>query len=333
MTIQTQDNRPSRERFTRTIEKICIRLDARNECEYDFKIPATSTFRYVTSGRVRAKLVELQAFGSWARGASHCADLDLFARIERRWLGPLTLTDEQSGQVIQREEEHIPPFTKSCNALIGRWPEVNVLDLAAALSQSVDDLQIDMSSTVPIWAPGSDWRAAIASIKIDANAGRKPRPTDALHLRLEQLGIGLLAAERLLEANDAGLMSWEYRDHQAKLSTSTQEALNSEERLLAIDLPHGTEAKRAAVHRALVCTRDIRKRFGSKISYRFVESGLAPDMFDRDCSVVIFTPKWTRVGPNGSLVVKRGPNYTEARARKFVSDRLKIATKADDEIR
>ena len=72
-----------RERFTRSLLAICEKLDACHDCTFDYKSPASGPWYLRVEGRVRAKVLGLWAFGSWARGTGECSDLDLAAEFEQ----------------------------------------------------------------------------------------------------------------------------------------------------------------------------------------------------------------------------------------------------------
>ena len=71
-----------RERFTRSLLAICEKLDACHDRTFDYQSPRSDPWYLRVEGRVHAKVLGLWAFGSWARGASECGDLDLTAQFE-----------------------------------------------------------------------------------------------------------------------------------------------------------------------------------------------------------------------------------------------------------
>ena len=87
----------------------------------------------------------------------------------------------------------LPDFDAIRKAMLGSRPHVHVLDLKWILEQGKSrDFAVDPKSLVLIWRPeldgqpAHDWRAAIAAIKPQRQANRKPRLTDALPLLIEQ---------------------------------------------------------------------------------------------------------------------------------------------------
>jgi hypothetical protein len=79
MTPGPKANRFPRDRFTRSLLAICEKLDACHDRTFDYKSPNSDPWYLRIEGRVHAKVLSLWAFGSWARGAAECGDLDLAA--------------------------------------------------------------------------------------------------------------------------------------------------------------------------------------------------------------------------------------------------------------
>jgi len=77
-----------RERFTRSLLAMCEQLDACHARAFDYKSPSSDPWYLQLEGRVHAKVLGLWAFGSWARGAAECGDLDLAAQFDYVWAEP-----------------------------------------------------------------------------------------------------------------------------------------------------------------------------------------------------------------------------------------------------
>lgn len=183
-----------RERFTRALTTICERLDQRHDTVISYESPKSTPSYLFVSGHLRVSAMEVLAFGSWARGSSDCADLDLLATIRSEWVGPIT---DIRGKPRARWAR--PGFDVGRKALMGSLPHVHVQDLDWAKEQQ-ETSAFKLEDAIAIWRPGSDWRSVIAAIQEDPSAGRAPRSTDQLALRLEQLAMDLREAESAIEA-------------------------------------------------------------------------------------------------------------------------------------
>jgi len=67
---------------------MCEQLDACHARAFDYKSPSSDPWYLQLEGRVHAKVLGLWAFGSWARGAAECGDLDLAAQFDYVWAEP-----------------------------------------------------------------------------------------------------------------------------------------------------------------------------------------------------------------------------------------------------
>jgi len=257
------------------------------------------------------------AFGSWARGAVDCADLDLVVHLECRWIGPVM----RDGEPVEGQPK--PPFCDLRKALIGAMRDVEVGDYDEVVSAAHFPENLQLSALVPIWRAPSyvasemkwpGWRAALDGVTVDPTAGHAPHVADALPLKLMQTTMDRERGERAVRAMQAGLLSWEFRPHGDKHKEASE--MNAAELRLAKSHDCRDED---LVHRALVATRDVRKRFGaSKVLYWYGKCGIWAEMLaENDCKAVVITPKWTQRGPNGSAVITPGPNHTTAKLDEF----------------
>ena len=70
--------------------------------------------------------------------------------------------------------------------------------------------------------------------------------------------------------------------------------------------------------RTLAATRDVRRRYGARVTYWFGQCGIWPTMLaERRSGAIVITAKWTQRGPNGSLVVTAEPSYSAKAAKNF----------------
>jgi hypothetical protein len=134
-------------------------------------------------GEARLSFESLHVFGSFARGAPFCADLDLL--IGFAW---------QDGP---------RPLERAIRAhCVSRIPNVGeVLASQAELPRLLERFP----ESLPLWSPTErDWRARVAAIPLDPTAGHFERRTDQLPVALHQLNFHNHAhLEAVLDAIDA----------------------------------------------------------------------------------------------------------------------------------
>jgi hypothetical protein len=259
----------------------------------------------------------LWAFGSWARGANECGDLDLAAQLEYAWAGPAL----RGGKHPIEVDTFLPDFDAIRKVMLGARPHVHVFDLKWREHGKSGDFAVDPESLVLIWRPeldgrpAHDWRAAIDAIKPQPQANCSPRVTDALPLLIEQTAMDLRHAENAVRAHQAGLLAWEFRQHGA---TRREAVVPSAAGARVLQQLRSECRDEALVSRTLAATRDIRKRYGARVAYWFGPCDIWATMLaDRRSSAIVITPKWTQRGPNGSLVVTVGPKYSLKAAKEF----------------
>jgi hypothetical protein len=318
MTPSPKATRFPRDRFTRSLLAMCEQLDACHDRTFDYKSPRSEPWYLQIEGRVYAKVLGLWAFGSWARGASECGDLDLAAQLEYAWAGPAL----RGGKHPIEVDTFLPDFDAIRKVMLGSRPHVHVLDLKWILEHGKSgDFAVDPESLVLVWRPelngqpAHDWRAAIDAIKPQPQANRSPRLTDALPLLIEQTAMDLRHAENAVRAHQAGLLAWEFRPHGA---TRREAVVPTTAETRALQELRSECSDEALVLRTLAATRDVRKRYGARVTYWFGPCDIWATMLaDRRSSAIVITPKWTQRGPNGSLVVTAGPKYSVKAAKEF----------------
>jgi hypothetical protein len=206
--------------------------------------------------------------------------------------------------------------------MIGSRPHVHVLHLKWILEHGKSgDSAVAPEDLVLIWRPehdeqpAHDWRAAIDGIKLQSQATRTPRLTGALPLRIEQTAMNLRHAENAVRAHQAGLLAWEFRQHGATrretvVPTAAEGRMLHELRSLCSDEP--------LVLRTLAATRDVRRRYGTRVTYWFGQCDIWATMLAQSQShAIVITPRWTQRGPNGALVVTAGASYSVEAAKEF----------------
>lgn len=318
MTSGPKATRFPRERFTRSLLAICEKLDACHDRTFDYKSPRSDPWYLQVEGRVRAKVLGLWAFGSWARGASECGDLDLAAQFEYTWTQPALRGGTQPVDV----DTFLPEFDAVRRVMLGSRPHVHVLDMRHVLDRAKSgDFAVDSDALVLIWRPhldsqpSHDWRAAIDDIRAQPQASRAPRLIDALPLLIEQTAMDLRQAEKAVLAQQAGLLAWEFRPHGATRQEAGAHTTAEAKMWQRLRSECSDEAR---VLRALAATRDVRKHYGARVAYWFGQCGIWATMLaDRHSRAIVITPKWTQRGPNGSLVITAGPNYSAKAVKEF----------------
>jgi hypothetical protein len=127
----TTGKRFPRERFTRALVRLCERLDANPVLTYDYQTSSKELWTLQVRGPIRARVVALYAFGSWARGAIDCGDLDLAAHLEYEWAGAVEYVHERTeGRMVRGGALHgcRPTFTEVHKSVLGPVAHVHVLD-------------------------------------------------------------------------------------------------------------------------------------------------------------------------------------------------------------
>jgi hypothetical protein len=157
------ENRRSRESFTKSLKRICKRIELQQVYETEWKFELINKIV-----QCRFKIKALWAAGSYARGASFCGDLDLIADLDV-------------------EKGSLPMPNKVSRLISGGAPAVTII---------VGKPEENMSKyTFPeaklIWSEDSpNWESAINAIQEDPTATHFQRRHDVLPLRHEQYLIG-----------------------------------------------------------------------------------------------------------------------------------------------
>lgn len=182
------ERRRPREHFTRVLRRICERLGASAVAE----IKWTDRF-FKEDNRSVVSIRALWVVGSYARGAVHCGDLDLVIEAT---------TSELKGR-----RSVLPPTTAICRCFFKSPPDVRVY--VGTPHENTSGLAFDSARL--LWSSEQpDWRAAIEAILPDSSAGRFPRLTDAIPLRMEQLDTDIDKTSRLVELERARVVQWRF---------------------------------------------------------------------------------------------------------------------------
>lgn len=162
------------------LHRICGRLDERPATEVQW----VERFLWIKRHCHMTEVLRVWAFGSYARGASDCGDLDL---------------------VVEIASEAQPPAPAVYRIFFGSARDVRIYLGTPPKNGS----GIEITDPVLLWnGRDYDWRAAIGGIKEDSTATRFWRPVDRLPFRLEQLATDVEGLEQIVEAEKDGLIKW-----------------------------------------------------------------------------------------------------------------------------
>ena len=260
-------------------------------------------------GIARTLVKEVLVFGSYARGAIECGDLDLVVDMDVDWIESPRYRDGRSWGGA-------PGFSKVKVAALGRFADVEVFPIQDA--EKIDD-GAALAGAVSIWKPGKDWRAAIASIAVMDGAGRHDRLVDQLPLGLEQTSMNLAEGEAVAQACLDGVLEVVFHPFADKVRSDDPRLSESERTELDFfSRAHGKD-RQAMAPMVLLATRgwqcDLREvgsfaRADEGDVLRFGSQRLVVDEFDslavRSISLI---PFWSRRGPNGMATFRRGPQH------------------------
>ncbi|KAE8757209.1 hypothetical protein FSO04_25025 [Paraburkholderia madseniana] len=282
----------SREQATKTLERICERLDACATTESDKPL---SKYLEDLPGPVTAK--RLWVAGSYARGAMTCGDLDLVMEVDN----PV-----YDGSYLKR-------------MLIGNPQRVSLYTGKPEKNSS----HAEFKEAVPVWQAGKDWRAALAAIQPVESVARFDRPTDRIPFRLEQIAGSLTWAEAMLASLARDELKWRFvpLDEvsalvEPKPQTGAQNELYRQSRFSRVG---------AGVKKLLPYVLAFVRRFGPvDLSWSMATStrmthgstlfilGAAPaldELMSFGVSQVVVMPHLNTRGPNGFWVIERGSRH------------------------
>ena len=306
MTIKTSKLAHARERrkpraaFTRTLERLCRRLDERSTFDVEY------THRLFTLGKViraRTAIRALWVAGSYARGVAQCGDLDLIIK-----------TEKLKGADV--------PYRKLLRPAFGHIPDVRVYEGTPQQNSS----GVPLPEAIEVWTPGSDWRTAIAAIRVNESAGRVARATDVIPLRAEQLGVEVDELESLVELHAKGVLAWRFLPIENAAAPMT--CTDSEVRF--IEFAAGAWGRRTQALAAHILWY-LRQRRMPLIKWEHQSGATIVDacgsrvslgrpvpqldaLSSLRCSALALLPHLSRRGPNGIWEIVRGTEHPLERA-------------------
>lgn len=294
--------RTPRETFTAKLRKICAQLDAKG--------PQTFNYKHWFFDRQETATVEacaLWAFGSYARGATTCGDLDL------------VFETKASGNSS-------PRWSVLTKAFIGVHAAVRVY----GGTPTKNDSGAELDEAVLLWKPGMDWEAALASIKPDPEASRFQRTSDSVPLRMEQHGLPLETVEGLVAQRESGHLTWRFvplseipsaftpkheRESRVVERFAEQSAMKRKLAPVVFSFARRLAAERSvgAPLEAGVSTGGLVKLGGIRVQAEQLWLG-AYSLDELDCTAIAFIPALSVRGPNGFWLIERGPKHPLVKA-------------------
>lgn len=268
----------------------------------------------IVEARVRLKRVWV--YGSFARGAETCGDLDVEIEVERVPVG-------------EEEEYGRPPQHLVVRAFWGNQRRVSVsiaMELSVELTATGKRIRRER---VLVWEAGLDWRKRVEGISSSRAAGRHGRLEDLLpfsreRLRLssgEAMDLALAMKHRVLVSHCRPIDGGGDVAHLRKDEAWALEALG---RL------RGRQANLAAASVLPVCRQlELEQRAqppcwtygldsvvwcGHELHLGTADFGVR--VLDRRPELVgfVMVPFLTARGPNGAWFVSRGPGFSSARS-------------------
>ena len=292
MKYPSREVRLTHEQATKTLVKMCERLDACATVSVDKSI---SRFDDSPPGPVTA--LRMWVVGSFARGASSCGDIDVVLEVDNFRYGAGRLN-----QLLFKSPQRVSLYVGT--------PEKNPSG-------------VQFEGAVLVWESGRDWRSTLAAIKVSDTAGHFERPTDEVPLRLSQIGGKPWEFESLISLRKQEIYDWKYVP-----LDGVESLLGDDQGGTILDALNG-EAERWRVgkdnRRLLPYLSAYVQTFGTKgNSWTFDTTasvkrgttlflmGVPPDdsVFDMPgVSEVVVVPHLNTRGPNGFWVLRRGRKH------------------------
>ena len=287
------EKKRSRDSYTRSLIKICNRLDQTNTASFDWTHP----FIYVDCHSTFT-LNRLWIAGSYARGAPTCGDLDLVADVT--WdSGPDALPNEILKALGLR--------LRGVSICVGS-PEQN-------------SSQVAFPEAVLIWdGRGHDWQSAILSIALNPNAGRFVRSSDCIPFRLERLGCNIEGVNHLLDLHDWGHIKWQFTPFDSICGNSS--AAKHQSTLASFFSSRGKASQLLGSHLLYYFHFDswpssYRREWRNKSSFFLGDSvvsigrpTVSLGLLDKGLTArLLIAPHLSKDGPNGVWSIERGDRH------------------------
>ncbi len=290
-----EEKRRPRQSFTRALKNIADRIDSHITFEAEYY----NSFLHKKE-RVVFRVNALWAFGSWAKGALDCGDLDLMADISM--------------------VEGFMPFESVIRrVLVKRARDVRLYIGTPEKNSS----RAIIEDAILIWSPENrDWKANIAGIKSNPAIKRFQRKTDIIPLRNEQLYAEIDAIEAVVDLREKGILDWSWVPFPEKEPEIDKWTSTSKKAFERISNHSGVKTATAMKHvinwfeknepiRTWKFDNDNRAAFW--INGKRIHVGRpCLDQFYIDhhsCSGIMLVPHITKRGPNGIWHIRRGKEH------------------------
>lgn len=299
--------------FSATLQKICESLE--KNASRSISVPISHRRRKETA---HLQACNLWVVGSYARGALACADLDI------------VLEYAQSG--------YLPERGTIVRAFFGPCAGVRVHHG----TPRENSLGVVFSEAVQVWAPGMDWRAALAALPENPGAGRFARASDVIPLRADQLGATVEQMREVAQMHNDGVLQWSFTPltEIEPVYTSTQE----DERRFLARFGHSSAMKRKLAPlvlgfaRKVAAQREVQGEILFRPAERDIQLGhiriLAENLRldvaaldDLAVSCLVLLPSLSARVPNGFWTLERGPNHPVRRL--FADTRAWVLARRD----
>lgn len=292
--LEGMEKRHPRERFTKQLIKMCRALD--KVAQHDFEI---DDYDEIYKGHMEAQ--QLWVVGSYARGALTCADLDVVVNFTSKGAAPRP-------RVIQRK-------------FFGSLPLLRVYEGTPEKNRS----GVPFPDAVLIWTnEDKDWQSRIDSITVDPKAGRAPRATDVIPLRIEQMYLRPGDLDKAVDLHQKGVLEWEFipivDDMFQSIPVRPRRTPEHKLHLLTQDLGKKTKELIPAVWQLMQVYEpdsawDSAQHDGATLScgttlIHIGKPALPLRVFDETTyKCLMLIPHLTARGPNGAWLIRRGPNH------------------------
>jgi hypothetical protein len=289
------EHRRQRTSFTRSLQRIAERIDKTSEFEVEW-------YDDLIRGKEKTifRVKTLWAFGSWAKGALYCGDLDLIADVEVIE-GYLPMTPTLRSVLIKG--------ARDVRLYVGT-PEKNNSGVA-------------VEEAVLIWSDSDrSWKKNIAEIKPDPSAERFVRKIDAIPLRSEQLYAQIDVLEKVVNLKDEDILDWMWAPITNFNLDSThwsETAVSFYERLEGLTGKKTREAMKFIIDWFEIndpiqtWNFDHSSRASFFINGNYVHAGRPSIDLRRldhhSCSGLMLVPHFTKRGPNGIWTIRRGTKH------------------------
>jgi hypothetical protein len=295
LTLQADEKRYPRDKFTKQLVRICKALD-------EVSIRDISYDLYGTTATCHLEATELWVVGSYARGALACGDLDVIVSFAATGAG-------------------LPMPKVLSRAFFGATPGVRFYSGTPEVNRS----GAVFPDAVLIWSiQDCDWQARIDSIMPDPTAGRAARDTDSVPLRAEQMRFPSCTLNDVARWERDGILEWNFVPlDNGLLSAIPPQEIGSKERQLfecitgmgqkTLDLIPAVwrvmrKTEPGASWKAAVSEKATLRCGGTLIHVGAPALDLT-HFENAKVRQLMLVPHRTARGPNGMWLIRRGPRH------------------------